>query len=124
MSAKVNSQTICTDLGSALLFDSELSIVGIFSTANPASSITLVLTDPAVGTFDLDEAQYSTIDESEYFVVNDIEGSGSITINTISETQIEGTFEFTAIGINADSGAPNGKEAVVTSGTFKFALTK
>ena len=58
MEAEIDGTHVCTDLGTAILTNtdgSSLSVVGILSNADPAASITLNIDNPGVGTFDLTE---------------------------------------------------------------------
>ena len=123
ISAKMDGNSIQTELATALIFngsDPKLSMVGLFSNATPPSSISINVVNPGVGTFQIKDGQYSSDDESMYFVVDENEGSGSIKINEISETKVTGTFEFTAIGIDATSGDPNGEQVHITEGSFNL----
>jgi len=125
MTATVNGTSLCTDLGTASLFDvagPRLSVVGLFE--NGRSSIVFSLENPAVGTFDLFDVTYGTADESVYFTVDDRDGSGSITITSISDTRVQGTFSFDAMGIDADSNTPNGTRARTTDGRFDMGLVQ
>lgn len=128
MTATVNGDAICTDLGTAMLSDATgtplLSVIGFFGNLSGTSghSIDLHVERASTGTFALLEGGYSTEDESVYFIVNDQEGSGSITITEMSDTRVKGTFDFTAIGIDASTGNPSGEQARVTNGAFDFAL--
>ncbi len=121
ISAKVDGNTIQTNLGTALIFTtggSKLSLVGIFSNADPPCSISINVDSPAVGTFEIKDGQYGIDDESTDFVVDENVGSGSIKINEFSQDKVTGTFEFTAIGIDAASGDPNGEQVHITEGSF------
>ena len=127
MRAKIDGKDVCTDLGTALVTNSgnsRLSVVGLLSNANPAASISLNIDNPGVGTFDLVDGQYSLDDNASnvYYVVDkDLnEGSGSVTITEFTGTYVTGTFEFTAIGIDASTDNPNGHQVKVTNGTFYF----
>lgn len=127
MGAEIDGTPVCTDLGTAILTNtdgSRLSVVGLLSNTDPAASITLNIDNPGVGTFDLTDGQYSTDDESSYYVVDKQtgEGSGSVTITEFDNSHVAGTFEFTAIGIDASTDNPTGKQVKVTNGTFYFML--
>ena len=128
MAARVNGGAICTDLGTALLLNdgtaSRLSVVGLFSTSTPGSSISFSVPNPTEGTFDLTDAGYGTEDESVFYVVDAEagEGTGTVTISELSDTRVLGTFVFTAMGIDSNSLNPNGDQVEVTDGTFDFAL--
>ena len=122
MTATINGAPLCTDLGSALLStagEQRLSVVGLFASG---ASITFSVANPREGTFDLFDVTYGTADESVYFTVDDQDGSGSITITTFSDTRVQGTFSFDAMGIDADSNTPNGTRARTTDGRFDFAV--
>jgi hypothetical protein len=122
MTATVNGAPLCTDLGSALLFtagEQRLSVVGLFTSG---ASIAFSVANPTEGTFDLFDVTYGTADESVYFTVDDQDGTGSITITTFSDTRVQGTFSFDAMGIDADSNTPNGTRARTTDGKFDFAV--
>ena len=119
----MDGNPIQTNLGTALIFTtggSKLSLVGIFSNANPPCSISINVDSPAVGTFEIKDGQYGIDDESTDFVVDENVGSGSIKINEFSETKVAGTFEFTAIGIDANSDKPTGEQVHVTEGSFNL----
>ncbi|MFB6317170.1 DUF6252 family protein [Saccharicrinis sp. FJH54] len=125
MTADVNGVHICTDIGAALLFkddDNRLNMNGLFSESNPAASIDLEVLNAQKGTVDLSQAQYSTDDESEYYIVDSEsgEGSGQLQISALTETEVKGSFEFTAIGINSNTDEPNGDVVKVENGTFEF----
>ena len=127
MGAEIDGNPVCTDLGTAILTTdngSSLSVVGFLSNADPAASITLDIDNPGIGTFDLTDGQYSTDDESAYYVVDkeSSEGSGSVTITELDDSHVAGTFEFTAIGIDASTDNPTGDQVKVTNGTFYFVL--
>jgi hypothetical protein len=121
MAARVNGQALCTDLGTALLFDvagPRLSVVGLF--ANGRSSISFNVANPGVGTFDLtdatadNDAMYGQEDETAYFV-DRTEGSGTVTITELTDTRVKGTFAFTGIGYDINDN-PTGDQAEVTDG--------
>lgn len=127
MSATVNDEAICTDLGTALLVTPgpRLSVVGLFE--NGRSTISFNLDSPAVGPFDLtqadvdNDAMYGLENETAYYVDRD-EGSGSVTITHLQDTRVKGTFEFTGIGYDVN-GDPTGEQAEVENGTFDLALS-
>jgi hypothetical protein len=127
MSASVDGTAICTDIGSAQRFTSagdRLSLVGIFDTATPQSSISINVDNPAVGTFNLaqadaeNDALYGT--ESAGFIANRDEGGGSVTITALSDTRVEGTFSFTGVGY--DNNDRRVGQARITDGRFDFAI--
>jgi hypothetical protein len=122
MAASVGGNDLCTDLGTAQLstaLGARLSVVGFFSTAG--SSITLSVDEPAVGTFDLTqvdaehEAFYASSSGADFAADRD-EGSGTITITTLSSTRAVGTFSFTGVSLS-------GGQSVQVTGQFDFALT-
>ncbi len=127
MSATVGGDALCTDLGTALLSapGPRLSVVGLFEGGR--STISFNVESPAVGTFDLtradadNDAMYGMEDETAYYVDPE-EGSGSVTITQLSDTRVEGTFEFTGIGYDVN-GDPTGDQAKLENGTFDFALS-
>jgi len=130
MTARVDGEALCTDLGTALLLNDGtapfLSIVGLFATSTPGSSISFSVGNPDVGTFDLadasaeHDAMYGQEDETAYFV-DRTEGSGSVTITELTDTRVKGTFAFTGVGYDINDN-PTGDQAEVTDGTFDFAL--
>lgn len=125
MSAKVNGDQICTDLGSALLLETnatQLTIVGLFSNANPAASITLNILNPETGTFEIADGQYGVDDGENIYIVDEEVGNGTVSITQFTETRVKGTFEFTATGIDTSTDNPNGEQIEVSSGTFDFAI--
>ncbi|SHI88215.1 hypothetical protein SAMN05444280_10798 [Tangfeifania diversioriginum] len=125
MSAKVNGDQICTDLGSALLIKTnatQLTIVGLFSNANPAASITLNILNPETGTFEIADGQYGVDDGENIYIVGEEVGAGTVSITELSESRVKGTFEFTATGIDTSTDNPNGEQIEVSSGTFDFAI--
>jgi hypothetical protein len=127
MSATVNGNALCTDLGTALLSapGPRLSVVGLFEDGR--STISFNVESPAVGTFDLtradaaNDAMYGVENETAYHVDRG-EGSGSVTIAQLSDMRVRGTFEFTGIGYDTN-GDPTGDQANVTNGTFDVALS-
>lgn len=127
MSATVNGEALCTDLGAALLLmpGPRLSVVGLFEDGR--STISFNVNGPAVGTFDLtradtdNDAMYGMENETAYYVDRD-EGNGSVTITQLNGTRVKGTFEFTGVGYDID-GNPTGDQAKVEKGTFDFALS-
>ncbi len=124
MTARVDGQALCTDLGMALLLDAagpRLSVLGLFATSSPGASISFSVENPAVGTFDLTDALYASDDESVNYTVNDREGSGSVTITELTDTRVKGTFAFTGAGSDINLN-PTGDQAEVTDGTFDFAV--
>jgi hypothetical protein len=130
MAARVNGEALCTDLGNALLFDigePQLSILGLFAdglTSTTGASINFNLKNPGVGTHPLRDAGFGADDESVFYVVDAgaDEGSGTVTIIEFSDTRVKGSFEFTAVGIDAITDELNGEEVRVTDGVFDFAL--
>jgi len=127
MTATVNGTSLCTDLGTASLFDvagPRLSVVGLFE--NGRSSIVFSLENPAVGMFDLadvnadHDAMYGQEDETGY-VVDRTEGSGSVTITELTGARVTGTFAFTGPGYDINDN-PTGDQVQVTNGRFDFAL--
>lgn len=128
MSATVDGNAICTDLGSALLSGAtgtfRLSVVGLFE--DGASSISFNLDDPIVGAFDLSQtnaehdAMYGTAAETGYYA-DRVEGSGTVTITDLSDERVKGTFEFAGIGYDIN-GDPTGTQARITDGAFDFAI--
>ena len=130
MAANVNGEALCTDLGTALLFDidePQLSVLGIFSdglTAATGASINFNVDNPGVGTHTLTDAGFAADDESVYYVVNVSagEGNGTVTITELTDSRVKGSFEFTAVGIDAGTDELNGEEVRVTDGLFNFAL--
>lgn len=125
MTADVNDVHICTDIGTALLFEDDnnrLNMNGLFSESNPEASIDLEVLDAKKGDFELSQAQYSTDDESVYYIVDSEtdEGSGELHISELSETMVKGSFEFIAIGINSSTDQPNGDVVKVKNGNFEF----
>lgn len=121
MAASVGGTDLCTDLGTAQLstaLDERLSVVGFFGTAG--TSITLTVDEPAVGTFDLTQADaeheaFYASSSGASFAADRDEGSGTITITTLSDTRAVGTFSFRGV-------SPSGTQVQV-SGAFDFALT-
>jgi hypothetical protein len=125
MSAKVNGEQICTDLGSALLIETDatrLTIVGFFSSANPASSITLNILNPEPGTFEITDGQYGVDDGENIYIVDEEVGNGTVSITQFSETRVKGTFDFTATGIDTSTDNPNGEQIKVSNGTFEYGI--
>jgi hypothetical protein len=127
MSVTANGEALCTDLGTALLLTPgpRLSVVGLFEDGR--STISFNVDGPAVGTFDLtqadadNDAMYGMENETAYHVDRD-EGSGSVTITQLNDTRVKGTFEFTGIGYDVN-GDPTGDQAQLENGTFDFALS-
>ena len=128
MTARVDGEALCTDIGTALLLNvdgSELSVGGFFvDTPTSGASITINVDNPEVATLTLSEGFYSTEDESVFYVVDAAagEGTGTVTLSELSDTRVTGTFAFTAIGIDVNSLNPNGEQVEVTDGTFDVAL--
>jgi hypothetical protein len=129
MTARVDGQALCTDLGTALLLDvpgPRLSVLGLFATSSPGASISFSVENPAVGTFDLadataeNDAMYGQEDETAYFV-DRTEGSGTVTITDLTDTRVKGTFAFTGVGSDINLN-PTGDQVEVTDGTFDFAV--
>jgi len=125
MTATVNGDALCTDLGSALLVGvsgSRLSVLG-FGTWG---SVVFSVENPRVGTFDLadpdaeNDAMYGMPNETAYYVDRD-EGSGSVTIVDLTDSRVRGTFAFTGVGYDVNLN-PTGDQAEVTDGTFDVAL--
>jgi hypothetical protein len=125
MSARVDGEQICTDLGSALLVETnvkQLTIVGFFSGANPPASIILNIIDPEPGNFEITDGQYGIDDGENIYIVDEEFGNGTVSITQFSETRVKGTFDFTATGIDTSTDNPNGKQIEVSSGTFDFGI--
>lgn len=130
MSARIEGTLFCTDLGSALVLTAtgpRLSVVGLFTTGTPRGSISFNIDNPEVGTFDLAQADaehdalYGAEDETSYSADRS-EGSGTVTIEALSDTRVQGTFAFTGVGYDINN-EPTGTQVRVTEGRFDFALS-
>jgi hypothetical protein len=125
MSANIAGDVLCTDLGSALVFDfgtPTLTVVGFFGDSDPGGSITLNIEDPAKGEFTLSDGQYSSEDESVYYIVTESEGNGMVELTDYTADHVAGTFEFNAVEIDASTAEATGRTITVSDGAFDFAL--
>ena len=122
MAARVNGEALCTDIGAALLSNVDVPRLSVFAVFRTGHGIAFSVANPAEGTFDLTDLTYGTGDESVDFFVNERDGSGSVTITSLTDTRVQGTFAFDAVGFDVESGAPTGTRARATDGTFDFAL--
>lgn len=127
MAITLDGNERCTEVGAAAISaddDNELSVIAFFGEGSATESITLLIKNASPGSFDLTEpgngGSFVSSTQSAVYEVDSEGGSGTLTLTALTSGVARGTFSFTAIGLDPDTGSPTGEEIQITNGSFAF----